>query len=88
VNEALLIRPFAPADWPGVWRLLEPVFRAEETFPNDPAITETEAWALWVEQSQAVMVAVTGGHLCAGSLVRTTAEPVVGLLPEWRFSQE
>jgi predicted DNA-binding protein with PD1-like motif len=32
--------------------------------------------------------AVIGGHLCAGSLVRTTAELVVGLLPEWRFRRE
>jgi predicted DNA-binding protein with PD1-like motif len=31
---------------------------------------------------------VTGGHLCAGSLVRTTAELVVGLLPEWQFRRE
>jgi predicted DNA-binding protein with PD1-like motif len=32
--------------------------------------------------------AAIGGHLCAGSLVRTTAELVIGLLPEWRFSRE
>ena len=32
--------------------------------------------------------AVIGGHLCPGSLVRTTAEFVIGLLPEWRFSRE
>ena len=32
--------------------------------------------------------AVIGGHLCPGSLVRTTAELVVGLLPEWRFRRE
>ncbi|MFU8884150.1 MAG: PPC domain-containing DNA-binding protein [Cyanobacteriota bacterium] len=32
--------------------------------------------------------AVIGGHLSAGSLVRTTAELVVGLLPEWRFCRE
>ena len=31
---------------------------------------------------------VIGGHLCAGSLVRTTAELVVGLLPDWRFNRE
>jgi len=31
---------------------------------------------------------VIGGHLCAGSLVRTTAELVVGLLPDWQFSRE
>ena len=32
--------------------------------------------------------AVIGGHLCPGSLVRTTAELVIGLLPEWRFQRE
>ena len=31
---------------------------------------------------------VIGGHLCMGSLVRTTAELVIGLLPDWRFSRE
>jgi ribosomal protein S18 acetylase RimI-like enzyme len=41
-----------------VWRLLEPVFRAGDTFPHDPAISESEARALWVEESQAVMVAI------------------------------
>ena len=32
--------------------------------------------------------AVLGGHLGSGSLVRTTAELVVGLLPDWRFNRE
>ena len=32
--------------------------------------------------------AVIGGHICAGSLVRTTAELGIGLLPEWRFRRE
>ena len=31
---------------------------------------------------------VIGGHLCPGSLVRTTAELVIGLLPEWRVRRE
>ena len=31
---------------------------------------------------------VIGGHLCAGSLVRTTAELVIGLLPEWEFRRQ
>ena len=34
------------------------MFRAGETFPHDPAITEAEAQQAWVEQNQAVMVAV------------------------------
>jgi GNAT superfamily N-acetyltransferase len=37
---------------------LEQVFRAGETFPHDPAISEAEAQLAWVEQNQAVMVAV------------------------------
>jgi predicted DNA-binding protein with PD1-like motif len=31
---------------------------------------------------------VIGGHLCPGSLVRTTAELVIGLLKEWQFRRE
>jgi predicted DNA-binding protein with PD1-like motif len=31
---------------------------------------------------------VTGGHLCPGSIVRTTAEVLVALLPDHRFSRE
>ena len=61
----LQIRPYEPADWPAIWALLEPVLRAGETFPHDPAITEDEAQATWVKQSQAVMVAADA----AGSLV-------------------
>ena len=63
----LQIRPFEPADWPGLWALLEPVFRAGETFPHDPAISEAEAQLAWVEHSQAVMVAVDA----TGALVGT-----------------
>ena len=32
--------------------------------------------------------AVIGGHLCPGSLVRTTAELVIGLLADWQFRRE
>ncbi|GDX77629.1 acetyltransferase [Cyanobium sp.] len=63
----LQIRPFEEADWPVVWGLLEPVFRAGETFPHDPAITEAEAHQAWVEQNWAVMVAVNP----AGAVVGT-----------------
>ena len=61
------IRPFGPADWPAVWALLEPLFRAGETFPHDPAITEAEARMAWVEQNQAVMVAVDAAGVLVGT---------------------
>ena len=50
-----------------MWALLEPVFRAGETFPHDPAISEAEARVAWVDQSQAVMVAEDA----AGAVVGT-----------------
>ena len=43
------------------------MFRAGETFPHDPAITEAEARVAWVEQNQAVTVAVDA----TGTLVGT-----------------
>ena len=67
LSSPLQIRPYEPPDWPALWALLEPVFRAGETFPHDPAITEAEAQVAWVEQSQAVMVAVDA----TGTLVGT-----------------
>jgi L-amino acid N-acyltransferase YncA len=63
----LQIRPYEPADWPAIWALLEPVFRAGESFPHDPAISEAEAQLAWVQHSQAVMVAVDP----AGAVVGT-----------------
>ena len=63
----LQIRPFEATDWPAVWALLEPVFRAGETFPHDPAISEAEAQVAWVEQSQAVMVAVDPARAVVGT---------------------
>ncbi len=67
MTPTLQIRPFEPADWPKLWALLQPVFRAGETFPHDPAITEDEARLLWVKQSQVVMVAADA----VGALVGT-----------------
>jgi L-amino acid N-acyltransferase YncA len=61
------IRPFDAADWPAVWALLEPVFRAGETFPHDPAISEVEARTLWVDQSRAVMVAIAAEGAVVGT---------------------
>jgi len=76
LSTPLQIRPYGAADWPAVWALLEPVFRAGETVPHDPAITEAEAQLAWVERSQAVMVAVeaTGTHVAnAGYVVAEQA---------------
>ena len=43
------------------------MFRAGETFPHDPAISEVEAQVCWVEQSQAVLVALDAAGDLVGS---------------------
>lgn len=65
--EPVQIRPYAAGDWPALWALLEPVFRAGETFPHDPAISDGEAQRLWLEQSRLVLVAVDGSGALVGS---------------------
>ena len=67
VASPLQFRTFAPADWPALWALLEPVLRAGETFPHDPAIREEDARVAWVEQSRLVMVAEDAAGALVGS---------------------
>ncbi len=79
LREAIVCNSCGPADWPALWALLEPAFRAGETFPHNPAITEAEAQLGWVEQSQAVMVAVDA----AGSLVGGPMSPMRATWMPW-----
>ena len=41
------IRPCRPSDDAALWRILEPVFRAGETYAIDPDIPRAEALAYW-----------------------------------------
>ncbi len=50
-------RPFSEQDWDAVWRIMEPVFRAGETYPYSPDITKQEARQAWVEVPQRTYVA-------------------------------
>jgi len=43
------IRPFIETDWPRVWPIVRDIVRAADTFVYDPAMTEAEARALWIE---------------------------------------
>lgn len=72
------IRPYVAADWPALWALLEPVFRAGETFPYDPAIREEEARAAWVDQNQCVLVAVDAASTVVGTYYLRPNAPALG----------
>lgn len=45
------------SDWPAIWSILEPVFRAGETYAFSPAITPDEAHRAWMELPAATYVA-------------------------------
>ncbi len=56
------IREYREADWPAVWRILEPVFRAGETYAVPRDIDPRAARELWVERPAATLVATAGGE--------------------------
>ena len=51
------IRPYDNADWPAVWSILEPVFRAGETYAVPRDIEEDGARRGWTGGAKAVFVA-------------------------------
>lgn len=50
------IREFRPDDWPALWRFMEPVLRAGETYSFDRNISAGDAFRLWVELPAATFV--------------------------------
>lgn len=56
----ITIRHFQPDDWASVWAIIEPVFRAGETYAYPPDIDEASARTQWIEAPAATFVAVEG----------------------------
>jgi len=54
----IMIREANSADWPVIWAMISPVFRAGETYAVDPQISENEARALWVDAPVATYLAI------------------------------
>ena len=61
------IRPFIATDWPGVWPIVRDVVRAADTYVYDPAMTETEARALWIEKPPGLTVVALDDERILGS---------------------
>ena len=59
----LAIHPATPADDDAIWAILEPTFRAGETYPIPRDITRAEALAYWRTPGHAVFVAEDGGKI-------------------------
>ncbi|MBB5518039.1 GNAT family N-acetyltransferase [Amphiplicatus metriothermophilus] len=74
----LKIQPLRDEDWPTVWAMLEPVFRAGETYPCDPAITEEEARLYWAETTEASYVARDAEGRAVGAFYIRPDQPGLG----------
>ena len=63
MNGTLAIRPALPADDDAIWAILEPTFRAGETYPIPRDIGRAEALAYWRSPGHAVFVAEADGQV-------------------------
>jgi hypothetical protein len=60
---SLDIRPARRADDDAIWRVLEPTFRAGETYPLPRDISRDDALAYWHSPGHAVFVAGQDGEI-------------------------
>jgi L-amino acid N-acyltransferase YncA len=60
---ALSIRPATAADDDSIWAILEPTFRAGETYPIPRDISRKDALAYWRTPGHTVFVAEDGGRV-------------------------
>lgn len=70
----LSIREITAADWPQIWQILEPVFRAGETYPCAPDISETDAQQYWQAKPTATYVAVKDGVVAGSYYIKPNSE--------------
>ena len=63
MNQSIAIRPATAPDDDAIWAILEPVFRAGETYPIPRDIGRADALAYWRTPGHAVFVAEDAGQV-------------------------
>src|SRR5687767_1908422 len=58
----MLIRNAVPDDWPHMWRFMQPIIAAGETFTWDPDVSDGDARRMWLHEAGRgrALVAVDG----------------------------
>lgn len=72
------LRPYQPEDWSALWAILEPVFRAGETYAVPRDISEQDAHRMWIELPRAVRVAVDDAGRVTGTYTLKANQPGPG----------
>lgn len=63
MSETVELRAYAPEDAEGLWQMLEPVFRAGDTYAIDADISREAAIAYWTGPERRVFVVSDGTRL-------------------------
>jgi len=74
----ITIDKFDRQHWDAVWAIVEPVFRAGETYPYSPKMTEKEAYRAWIEMPAETFVAVDALEQVVGSYYIKPNQPGLG----------
>jgi len=72
------IRPIEERDWSNAWPIIEPVFRAGETYAFSPEITEEEAYKVWVIIPAETFVATDESNNILGTYYLKPNQPALG----------
>ena len=74
----VIIRPIDERDWDGTWAIIEPVFRAGETYAYSPDITKEGAFRVWVSAPRATYVAIDERGGVLGTYYIKPNQPALG----------
>ncbi len=72
------IRKYQESDWSPLWRIIEPVFRAGETYAFSPDMTEQEAYHVWIEAPMETYVAKGEANEIIGTYYIKPNQPGLG----------
>lgn len=76
--EETILRPFDASDWPQVWQIIQPVFRAGETYAFSPDISEADAKTAWITVPSQTYVAVHQTGEIVGTYYIKPNQPKLG----------
>jgi ribosomal protein S18 acetylase RimI-like enzyme len=73
MSSSVTIRPAVQSDDDSIWRVIEPAFRAGETYPLPRDISRVDAFAYWRAPSHEVFVAEDGDQIVGTYYLRSNA---------------
>lgn len=73
----MTMREALPEDWPALWRIIQPVLRAGDTYTVAPDLSEAEARAFWMRPAPWRVVVIEDGDqiIASGKMGPNQAGP-------------